>query len=144
MSRLFAITLIVFASQLCANPISAGEIVIIVSNELKIKNISKRKLKDLYWGRERFIGNTPVTLLDTSEETQKVFLKKYFNRSLSNYRMLWNKMIFSGRASPPKVINDCKSIIKQVEESSSTIAYIDKDDLEKYQNAKVKVLQVSQ
>lgn len=116
-----------------------AEIVVIVNPNNNINQLEKNEVTDLFMGRFIDFANgeaaLPIDYPGPSEIRQK-FYRTLTGKTVSQINAYWARLIFTGRASPPRVLEDAPSILKLVEKNPNAIAYIDSQ----YLNDSVKVV----
>lgn len=105
------------------NSTSWGEIILIVSKDSPLSSITTAKLKKLYFGKERFINNKPILLVDMKGEVQNAFTKIILHRSPTRYKNAWKKLIFSGLGTPPRLVSSCEELIAFLRKNPYAIGY---------------------
>jgi len=117
---------------LFASPLQAG-IVVIVNSENTTSYFSQRQLVDLYMGRDLYFPDGTMALrLDQSPKSQvrHDFYKNLVGKSVAQINAYWARLLFTGRASPPQVINDSKGVLKAVRNNENAVGYINESELD--------------
>ena len=118
---------------------SYAEIVVIVNRDNEISKLEKNQVIDLYMGRYIIFPNgIPALPVDqpVNSKIREEFYEKLTGKSVAQINAYWARLIFSGRASPPRIMPDAKATIRVVRENRDAIAYIEK----KYVDDTVKVV----
>ena len=108
--------------------IARADLAIIINSQNPIESMNKREVTDLFMGRYvAFPDGTAALPLDHPVDSQaRSFFYEYFTgKSVSQINAYWAKLIFSGRATPPRVAPTSESIVKMVAENKNAIAYLD-------------------
>lgn len=104
-----------------------AEVKIIVHPNLAVSSVSQREIREIFMGkRVKWGDNTTikaVTLEEPSVHDQ--FLEQYVKRTPSQWKQYWKKMIFTGRALPPKAVESATEVIRFVSDTPGAIGYID-------------------
>jgi len=87
------------------------------SNSLTVKNVKK-----IFLGKDNSM--TPIDQ-DEGNATRNEFYQKAANKSESQMKAYWSKMIFSGKATPPETSANDASVIAWVANNKNGIGYID-------------------
>ncbi|MCG8673347.1 MAG: hypothetical protein MI867_28415 [Pseudomonadales bacterium] len=113
--------------------VSPAEIVVIVNKDNEALSLTKRQLVDLYMGRDVYFPNGNLAMrIDHSpdSDTRSHFYQKLVGKTVPEVNAYWARLLFTGRASPPHVIDDVKQILQMVSTNPNAIAYIDKGELD--------------
>ena len=135
--RLAFFSALLLFSAACA----AGEIVVISNPESGVEKLTRMQVIDIYTGREGDLpsGVTALPLdlaIDASERV--TFYRRLLNKSVSEINAYWARLLFSGRATPPRQVKDSAAAIEAVAQNKGAIAYVDKSQVNA--NARVKVV----
>lgn len=111
---------------LLLSPLANAEIAVIVhpsnGNEL-----DKSVITRIYTGKAKSFPNgeqaVPVNQADGS--TTDTFNKSVLNKSTSQLRAYWSKLIFTGKGAPPKVVDSEAEILQLVSTNPNIIGYVD-------------------
>lgn len=124
---------------LSISAVSFAEIAIIVHPDNKMDKIEVKQAAQIFLKKvKKFpVGGkaNPVVQKDGSsvfENFNKIVLKK----SASTLKAYWSKVIFTGKAVPPKTADTDEDVIKIVSSDKEAIGYIDSSKV----NASVKVI----
>lgn len=133
MSRLaFGCLLIAFATVAAAapSPVRAG-VVVIAHPSVKVEGLSKNEVRQLFMGRTVSLPDgTVATLLDLDESVpaRAGFLKDVMGKTEQQMRGYWTRLIFTGRAQPPKVMPSAADVVRTVSTAPGYIGYVDSAD----------------
>jgi len=137
MMRLLRIlTLLLGIGLVCS---ARAEIVVVVNAANPIESFSRRELVDLYMGRtQHFPDGSLVLRLDLPPDSQvrSDFYRGLVNKSVAEVNAYWAKLLFTGRASPPQVMDNSQNVLKAVRENKNAVGYVDSKDVD----ASVKVV----
>lgn len=105
------------------------ELVLLVNPESGIKSLSRTEVVNLYMGRFRQLpsGTTalPVDLIDARAE----FYQLLVNKTLAEINSYWARLVFSGRASPPRQAQDVAEVLDIVANNKGAIGYLRRRDI---------------
>lgn len=107
---------------------AADTLVIVVSAESPLTEISQSHLVDMYLGRAtRFPDGRQAVPLDqeNGSATRDRFYAEFLGRSPADVKAHWSKLIFTGRGRPPQKLSSDEAVRRRVAEDSSAIGYID-------------------
>jgi hypothetical protein len=135
MKTLLLSILILLVSSLSA----LAETVVIVHPDNPLTALKREQVVDIYLGRKQNFpgGNTafPIDLApDAPARTE--FYRTLVDKSVAQINAYWARLLFTGRATPPKVLSTPAAVLKSVRENRDAIAYLNSNDLD----SKVKVV----
>jgi hypothetical protein len=111
------------------SPQSEAETVVIVAAGSPISSITADQAADLFLGRANTFPTggaaTPIDLPDGAPARDE-FYSKVANKSSAQVKALWAKLVFTGKAQPPKEVSDGMAAKTAVATSAGTIGYVDK------------------
>ena len=87
------------------------------------------EIAKLYLGRSKsFADGTaaiPLALSESSAATP-IFNEKILNKTGSQMKAYWSKLVFTGKGSPPKEVESDAEMIALISQNPSLIGYVDK------------------
>ncbi len=116
-----------------------ADIAVVVNPDNPIDEMSKHQVTDLFMGRYVAFADGTIALpldLPVSSAVRNAFYKSITGKSVAQINAYWAKLIFSGRATPPRVAPGEQEVINMVTNNKNAIAYMDVQDVSK----KVKVV----
>jgi ABC-type phosphate transport system substrate-binding protein len=98
----------------------ADDIVVITS---PASSLTKEQIADTFLGK-----NTSATPVDLPEASpiRAAFYSKATGKELAQVKAVWARLVFSGKAQPPKEVPDAAAVKKAVAADPKAIGYIDK------------------
>jgi hypothetical protein len=111
----------------------SAEILVIMNKHSQVSNLTRRQLVDLYMGRAQALPNGEAALpLDQSPTSaiRKAFYQGLVGRSVAEMNAYWARLLFTGRASPPRVLDEADAILRAVRQNRGVIGYIDASELD--------------
>lgn len=121
----FTIVLSLLGPSVCAK-----NLVLVVNKEHPIDNLSKSELVDIYMGRfMTFPDGSSVQPIDLDSEVKNQFYLKLVNQNERKINAYWSRLLFSGRAKPPKSIESVQEVLQYMAEIDDGIAYIPEDEV---------------
>jgi ABC-type phosphate transport system substrate-binding protein len=121
-----------FASLALAAIPAVAEVVVIV-NPANSEAVSKDQIANVYLGKSTAF--MPVDQPDGSA-IRGEFYKKVADKDASQAKALWSKLVFTGKATPPKEVGSSADVKKAVAANPKAIGYIEKSAVD----ASVKVV----
>lgn len=85
--------------------------------------LTKEQIADIFLGKDT--SYLPVDLPE-SAPLRADFYKKVTGRDLNQVKATWTRLVFSGKAKPPKEVADATGVKKAVTQDAKAIGYIDK------------------
>jgi len=113
--------------------------VVIIGHAKSVGTLDAKSAKKLYLGKTNSIsGMASVTLIGQADSspTKAEFTVKATKKNLSKYKAYWSKMIFSGKAVPPKEMANDDEVKAYVASHTDAVGYINASAVD----ASVKVL----
>lgn len=108
-----------------------AELVVIANTNNKLKSIEPSSLQDIYMGRKRAFEDGSMALPIDQAKLRTDFYLKLTNRPIEQINAYWARIMFSGEASPPRIMPDDASVISTVKENSGAIGYVSKESVTK-------------
>ena len=113
----------------CAGGVWASNAgVAIIVNQNNNNQLDEAEVRRIFLGKSRaFPDGSDVRPLDLSSgsEVRSLFISKVLKKSEGNLNAYWARMLFSSKATPPKVISKQEDVKKLVAENAQMIGYID-------------------
>ncbi len=107
--------------------IATAELVVIANANNKLKFIEPSSLQDIYMGRKRAFEDGSMALPIDQAKLRTDFYLKLTNRPIEQINAYWARIMFSGEASPPRILPDDESVINTIKENPGAIGYISKE-----------------
>ncbi len=117
----------------------AADIVVITNKSTKVDSLSAKEVKSLFLQKSKSFPDGSIAVVGdqpSNSSTKKEFNKKILKKSSKKLKRYWSKLIFSGKAVPPKVIGNDEAMKKWVAGTPNSLGYIDA----KFLDDSVKVL----
>ncbi|WP_250475542.1 phosphate ABC transporter substrate-binding protein [Caballeronia sp. GAFFF1] len=116
-----------------------ADVVVVVSAKNAVTSLTENQVADIFLGRTGYFpsGEEAVPLDQPEDSVLRAdFYRDCTGKSASQLRAYWSKLIFTGRAQPPRELADAAAIKRYLQSRPQAIAYIDKKDVD----ASVKVV----
>jgi hypothetical protein len=114
-----------------AEEINTQTIQVIVSSQSELTALNRKQVMGLFLGRSRSFPNG-INAKAFDHEVDSTIRARFFEsltgKSISDIDAYWARLRYSGRASPPKVIDNMAEILKEVSQNLHAIAYIQGQD----------------
>jgi ABC-type phosphate transport system substrate-binding protein len=108
----------------------AADIVVVVN---PASTLTKEQVPDVFLGKNT--SSTPVDLPESSP-VRAAFYSKATGKEAAQVKAAWARLVFSGKAQPPKELPDAGAVKKAVAADPKSVGYIEKSAVD----ASVKVL----
>ncbi|TFW30391.1 hypothetical protein [Duganella callida] len=102
---------------------ASAEIVVIVSKQNPATRMFSEQASQFFLGKSNLF--TPVDQADGSP-IRNEFYKKVADKDAAQVKALWSKLVFTGKATPPKEYPNSADVKKAVAADPKAIGYIDK------------------
>lgn len=105
-----------------------AEIAVIAHPDNKFGSVNVETLAEVYLGKiNRLENGVQIVPIDQRDGTDiKVeFYQKVANKTASQLNAYWSRLIFTGKAQPPKALRSDDEIIELISENPSLVGYID-------------------
>lgn len=120
--------LITSALTLLASFVQA-DVVVIASNKSTIPSMDKDQISDIYLGKSTTYpdGSTALPMAQIeAEAAHQEFSNAVIDKSESQLKSYWSKMVFSGKGTPPKELSNNAEMLKLIASNPGLIGYVDK------------------
>jgi ABC-type phosphate transport system substrate-binding protein len=113
-----------------AEPAAAG-ILVIVHRDNPVSQLQREQVVDIFMGRRMTFpqGGDVVLPLDQAPDSavRSTFYRALVGKSVAQVNAYWARLLFTGRATPPRVLPTPAAILKAVRENPDAIGYIESD-----------------
>jgi hypothetical protein len=126
MKNIKTIIIAIFATLLVSTT-AVAEVAIIVGSGSGASALDAKTAKKLFLGKVKSIpGMSAVTLVGQVDDspTKAKFTKAIAKKGLDKYKAYWSKMIFSGKAVPPKELANDAEVKAYVAKNADAVGYI--------------------
>lgn len=110
-----------------SNTLVEAEIIVVVNQKNKVKMLEVAELQDIYMGRKHAFSDGSMALPIDQVDIRADFYLKLTNRPIEQVNAYWARIMFSGQASPPRILPDDSSVIRIVKDNPGAIGYISKE-----------------
>lgn len=108
--------------------LSCADIAVVVNPENSVAAMNEREVKDLFLGRFlAFPDGLAALPLDqpVKSKIRAQFYKQLTGKTVPQINAYWARLIFSGRATPPRTAASSEEIRQMVIDNRNAIAYVD-------------------
>lgn len=127
MHRILRNCILAGALMFAAVPAFAG-MVVITSARSPVKSLDKTEVAALYLGKTTSLpGGGSAKLYDLADANpgREKFYQAATGKSASQVKSVWSRLVFSGRALPPKELSDDAAVVKAVAADPNAVGYVD-------------------
>ncbi|MBM0107838.1 hypothetical protein JM946_24145 [Steroidobacter sp. S1-65] len=107
--------------------VANSEIVIVVHPSNAAASMSAEQVADVFLGKSTAL--VPVDLPESSA-VRKEFYQKVTGKDVAQVKALWTRLIFTGKATPPKEVASGADVKKAVAADPKAIGYIEKSAID--------------
>lgn len=112
---------------------AADEVVVIVSTDNPVVQLSNHEIADIYLGRRaRFPDGRLARPIDQKETkpVRAAFYEEIVGRTSAQIRAHWSRVIFTGRGRPPPEASDDLDMLSRVTGDPNAIGYIERRNID--------------
>lgn len=106
--------------------------VVVVAHKSSTANLDKDKISRIYLNLDKKLDDgspiIPIGQVAGSPVTE-YFNKNVIGKSSSQYKAYWSKLLFTGKGTPPREVEDDASVIRLISTNPDLIGYIQKSSL---------------
>ncbi len=116
-----------------------SEQVVIVNASRAVDLLSQDEVVNIFMGRYRKLADgTIVYPLDLrgDSDARRNFYRKLLDKDLAEINAYWARLVFSGRTTPPAMLDNQQAVVNKVAADAAVIGYVDSE----YLNSRVKVV----
>lgn len=103
----------------------------IITNAKSLKSsVSKAKLKRLFLAKSNYINGVRLQVIELSTSSYKEDFYQYLtDKNVVQLRSYWTRLIFTGKALPPKQFATKEELLKQMQEKKNIVTYLPTDEV---------------
>ncbi len=112
----------------CAS-VSAEELVVIVNPKNATASITPDQVDQLFLGKTASLpggGNATVVDQPSGSPVYQDFYQRAAGKSAVQVKAIWSRLIFSGKATPPRTFGSSAAVKRFVASESNAIGYIER------------------
>lgn len=107
--------------------LSAQAGVVVIVHPSNASALDAAAINRIYTGKEKSFDNgnkvIPISQVSTAPATDE-FNEKVLSKTAAQLKAYWSKLVFTGKGTPPKEMNDDQEVLKLVASNPDTIGYI--------------------
>jgi len=109
------------ASLAMAAVAAHADVVVIVSAKSTATTMKAEDVANIYLGK-----STAMKPVDNAAPLRSQFYSRVAGRDEAQMKAIWSKLVFTGKAMPPKELRSNEEVVKAVAADPNSIGYIDK------------------
>lgn len=116
-------------------PAARAEVVPVVSAKSTVTVLSNVQLVDIFLGKQsRFPNGEPAMPIDQAEgsDARDEFYMHYAAQSPAQLKAYWSKLIFTGKAQPPRQAGSIDKLRKALTDNPHAIGYLQRHEVDTY------------
>lgn len=98
-----------------------ADVVVIVSAKSSASTMTADEISSIYLGR-----STAMKPVDNAPPVRSQFYTKVAGKDDAQIKAIWSKLVFTGKATPPKELSSDGEVVKAVAADSNAIGYVEK------------------
>jgi ABC-type phosphate transport system substrate-binding protein len=100
-----------------------ADVAVIVSAKSSASTISANEVSQIYLGK-----STAMKPIDNANQSpvRAQFYAKVTGKDEAQMKAIWSKLVFTGKASPPKALPSDAAVVQAVAADPNAIGYVDK------------------
>jgi ABC-type phosphate transport system substrate-binding protein len=114
-------------------PLARADVVVIVSAKNPASSMTAEEVSQIYLGKTNKLK--PIDNGDKSPARSQ-FYTKVTGKDEAQIKAIWSKLVFTGKATPPRELVSSADVVKAVAADPNAIGYVDKSAVD----ASVKVI----
>ena len=118
------------AVALCASATGAfAQVAVVVGPKSPVGTMTADQVSGIFLGKTSTLptgGTAAPTDLPDSAATRELFYTKVTGKSTAQVKAAWSRLVFSGKATPPKELATAADVKKFVAANPDAIGYIEK------------------
>lgn len=132
LTQRFYIALVLLFTTPILTSITYAEIAIIANKASPLIDVQASDVERVYLGKTKNISGTDVTPINQVKNTSlsDTFNKTVLNKSSNQVKAYWSKLIFTGKGTAPKELDNDIEVIKAVRDDVNAIGYIDSNAID--------------
>ena len=109
------------ASFALAAAAANAEVVVIVSAKSTASTMTADEIANIYLGK-----STAMKPVDNATPVRSQFYTQVAGKDEAQVKAIWSKLVFTGKATPPKEMASSADVVKAVAADPNAIGYVDK------------------
>ncbi|MEJ6007883.1 hypothetical protein WG899_20225 [Paucibacter sp. AS339] len=120
---------LVFASALFLSGLAQAQVAVIVNAKSAAASMTADQVASIFLGKSNTLPSGATALaadLPESSAVRDQFYSKVTGKQAAQVKAAWSRLVFSGKATPPKELATAAEVKKYVAANADAIGYIEK------------------
>lgn len=116
----------------CLAGMARAELVVVVNADNPVDRLTRDQLVDIYMGRRtHFPDGRPALPIDLGPDSplRAAYYQTLVGKTVAQVNAYWARLLFTGRATPPRVLPDIEAVLEVVRANQDALAYLDSENL---------------
>ncbi len=112
---------------------SYAELLVIVNKSNPLQELTREQVVNFFMGKEQSFPNAKAVFpldLPFDSPVRAEFYKVLVGKTIAQINAYWARLLFTGNATPPKVLPSATAVNTAVRDNADAIAYIDSEDFD--------------
>ena len=117
------------ASLTLAGAAASGQVAVVVNPKSPLASMTAEQVSGIFLGKSNTLPSGATALptdLPDSVAAREIFYTKVTGKSTAQVKAAWSRLVFSGKATPPKELGSSADVKKFVASNPDAIGYIEK------------------
>jgi ABC-type phosphate transport system substrate-binding protein len=114
-------TMMMAAGLALAAAAANAEVAVIVSAKSTASSLTADEISSIYLGK-----STAMKPVDNATPVRSQFYSKVAGKDEAQVKAIWSKLVFTGKATPPKALPSSADVVKAVAADPNAIGYVEK------------------
>ena len=116
---------LLFVILILTSLLRATDIAIVSSYAFDLTSLDKASVSRIFLAKTNRINSTRVKVFELKNSSyKKQFYKEVSGKSLAQLRSYWTRLIFTGKAQPPKQLRNREELIQKMKDDNTVISYL--------------------
>lgn len=104
----------------------AEDVLIIANENVTVSSLGRDDIKHIFLGQKTSWNDGSKIIFVVQDRTKAgdAFLKKYLNKTASQYEVYWKKQVFSGKGKMPYSFSSNQELVEFVSRTPGAISYV--------------------
>ncbi|MBF0102034.1 MAG: hypothetical protein HQK77_14115 [Desulfobacterales bacterium] len=127
----FLLSLMCCLTWLVTHQIAEAEVIMICHKDISEQSLNVTQIADIFLGKMVTWPNGDIIVVSTLNEgdLHNEFIELYLQKTPSQYKYYWKKMVFTGTGKHPKIFKTSTELLDFVSNTKGAIGYVNESDL---------------
>jgi ABC-type phosphate transport system substrate-binding protein len=121
----------ILACSILWSYLAAAEISVIVHKD-NMDSMDSDYIKRIFLGKLKGFPSSAQAIplvLSVENSTHEVFINTFLNKSQTQYSAFWSRLVFTGKGTPPKPVDNERDMINLVSNNPNLIGFVDSQNV---------------